>query len=83
MKVQTEEVWVMTPCSLECGCQSFRETYCLGFQGKGMQYLSFPQANKSKVWGTKQIRMHNMVHKHRIFVKMKTEYKWFSLYDAA
>jgi hypothetical protein len=84
MKVQTEEVWVMTPCSLECGCQSFRETHCLGFHGNGMQYLSFPQVNKSKVWGKKQISiMHNMMHENRIFVKMKAEYTWFSLYDDA
>ena len=74
----------MTPCSLECGYQGFRETHCLSFQVNGMQYLSFPQANKSKVWGKKQlIIMHNMMHEDRIFVKMKNEYTWFSLYDAA
>jgi hypothetical protein len=84
MKVQSEEVRVMKPCSLECGCLSFRETHCLGFQGNDVQYHSFPHTNKSKVWGTMQICiMHNMVHEHMIFVKMKTEYTWFLLYTGA
>lgn len=48
MKVQTEEVHIMTPHSLECGCQHFRETHCLGFQDNGMQYLLFLKGTRVK-----------------------------------